>query len=416
MPDDGERIARIEDYTPATTAPLRANGHAPLVGALGEWDAGSDDEPIPPRKWLLGNIFCRRFVSSLIADGGVGKTALRIAQCLSLAIGQPLTGEHIFQRSRVLIVSLEDDRDELRRRVEAARLHYRLERRDLSGWLFLAAPGLSGSKLAVTENGGHRHEALAAELAVVIERRSIDLVCLDPFVKSHGVEENANNAIDFVAGILAKLAIDHDCAIDAPHHVSKGAADAGNANRGRGASSFKDAARLVYTLTPMSEEEARLFNVSADERRSLIRMDSAKVNIAPPARTAKWFRLVGVRLANGSDLYPNGDEVQAVEPWVPPNLWDGVTDDVARLVMAEIDAGLPDGRLYTNQPNATDRAAAIVVKKHLPDKSDEQAREIVKTWVKNQSLQYVDFEDPAQRKPRKGLRANAANQPGEHAR
>lgn len=46
------------------------------------WDAGEDDRPIPPRGWLLGNSFCRRFVSSLIADGGVGKTAVRYAQYL----------------------------------------------------------------------------------------------------------------------------------------------------------------------------------------------------------------------------------------------------------------------------------------------------------------------------------------------
>src|SRR5580704_6432285 len=98
----------------------RPNGPDNAPGSLSEWDVGEDDEPIPPRGWLLGNVFCRRFVSSLMADGAVGKTALRIAQCLALATGRPLTGEHVFQRCRVLLVSLEDDRDELRRRVKAA--------------------------------------------------------------------------------------------------------------------------------------------------------------------------------------------------------------------------------------------------------------------------------------------------------
>ena len=62
--------------------------------------------------------FCRGFASSLLGDGGVGKTALRYAQALSLATGCSLTGEHVFQRCRVLIVSLEDGRDELRRRIQ----------------------------------------------------------------------------------------------------------------------------------------------------------------------------------------------------------------------------------------------------------------------------------------------------------
>jgi AAA domain len=51
---------------------------APPIG-LGEWDAGDDTEAPPPRAWLLGNIFCRMFLSSLLGDGGVGKTAARIA-------------------------------------------------------------------------------------------------------------------------------------------------------------------------------------------------------------------------------------------------------------------------------------------------------------------------------------------------
>ena len=106
---------------------------------LGEWDAGDDDADIPPRAWLLGNTFCRRFLSSLIAAGGTGKTAVRIAQALSLATGRNLTDEHVFRRSRVMFISLEDDRDELRRRVRAAMMHYGINLADVKGWLILAS-------------------------------------------------------------------------------------------------------------------------------------------------------------------------------------------------------------------------------------------------------------------------------------
>ena len=54
----------------------------------------------------------------MVAPGGVGKTALRLAQLLSLAVGRSLTGEYVFKRCRVLIVSLEDDRDEVELWVE----------------------------------------------------------------------------------------------------------------------------------------------------------------------------------------------------------------------------------------------------------------------------------------------------------
>ncbi len=118
---------------------------------LGEWDAGDDDAPIPPRGWLLGTVFCRRFVSSLLAVGGAGKTALRTAQALALATGQPITGEHVFQRCRVLIVSLEDDMDELRRRVRAARLHHGISQDDVRGWLFLATPDAAAGKIMIAD-------------------------------------------------------------------------------------------------------------------------------------------------------------------------------------------------------------------------------------------------------------------------
>ena len=291
-------------------------------GGLSEWDAGDDIEPPPPRGWLLGNIFCRGFMSSVLAEGGVGKTAVRYAQLMSLAIGRSLTGEHVFQRCRVLIVSLEDDTAELRRRILAVRLHHKVEREDLKGWLFLAAPGSKGGKLMAADRTGRiQRGAMATYLEDVIVNRKIDIVSLDPFVKAHSVEENSNSAIDDVVQVLTDLCAKHNIAIDTPHHISKGAADPGNASRGRGASSMKDGGRLVYTLATMTTDEAQAFNISEKERRSFIRMDSAKVNITRPMGQTKWFRLVGVPLGNPSEIYPNGDEAQTVEPWMPPETW-----------------------------------------------------------------------------------------------
>ena len=125
------------------------NGLDPLT--LAAWNAGLDDYVIPPREWLLGNVFCKGFLSSLLADGGVGKTALRIAQIFSLATNRKLTDQHVFRRCRCLIISFEDSRDELRRRVYAAMLHYDITAADIDGWLFLAAP--KGLKLAQMVDG-----------------------------------------------------------------------------------------------------------------------------------------------------------------------------------------------------------------------------------------------------------------------
>ncbi len=379
---------------------------------LGELDAGDDDAPIPPRGWLLGTTYCRKFVSSILAGGGEGKTAVRIAQALAMATGQPITGEHVFQRCRVLIVSLEDDMDELRRRIRAARLHHGISQEDVRGWLFLATPDAAAGKIMVADETG---QAVRSKLADTIEncitRRAIDIAIIDPFVKIHEVEENSNVAMDAVVGLLAAIAAKHDIAIDVPHHTRKGASSPGNADAGRGASSMKDAARLVYTLARMTPEEAQTLGIAEKDRRFLIRMDSGKVNISPPLEEAKWFRLVGVPLGNGNDLYPKGDEVQTVEVWTPPDAWDGLSNHLLNRILDEIDAGLPDGNRYSDGGRAGDRAAWRAVTKHAPDKTEADGRRIIKTWTKNGVLVSQDYENPTTRKTVKGLQVVTAKRP-----
>lgn len=377
--------------------------------ALGLWDAGDDDYIIPPRGWLLGKIFCRRFLSSLIADGGVGKTAVRVVQLISLAIGWSLTGEHVFQRCRVLIVSLEDDKDELRRRVYAVMRHYGIQPEDVKGRLFLAAP--KHLKLARMVEGSPDVGELDRILRDTIARHGIDLVPLDPFVKSHLLPENDNGAIDFVTTLLATIGIDLDCAIDTPHRTAKGiAATPGDANRGRGATSMKDAGRLVSTLTPMTPEEAKGFGLTEADRPSFVRMDSAKVNIAPPSREAKWFRIVSVPLGNATDLYPAGDHVQAVEPWDPPEVWEGISAILANSILDDLDKGLDNGSRYSTSPSAIDRAAWRVVVQHVP-KTDKQARSVIKTWIDNGLLMIKDYHDPEARRDLKGVFVNPLKRP-----
>jgi hypothetical protein len=252
---------------------------------------------------------------------------------------------------------------------------------------------------------------LADSLEAVIVGRQIDMVSLDPFVKSHSVDENSNSAIDDVVQVLTDLAAKHDIGVDVPHHISKGTADPGNANRGRGASAMKDGARLVYTLTPMNPDEAKAFGVSEEDRRSLIRMDSGKVNITPPLRGARWYRLIGMPLGNETLKYPNGDEVQTVEVWDPPETWAGLSADLLNRILADIDAGLPDGNRYTDAAKAGDREAWQVVVTHAPDKTEAQAREVIKTWVRDGVLVPSEYSNPTTRKAVRGLRLDPAKRP-----
>ena len=385
------------------------SGHSGELNVLEVFNAGQDTDVPPPRQWLLGNQFCRGFLSSLVAPTAVGKTAVRMAQYISLAIARALTGQHIFKRSRVLLLSLEDGRIEVRRRVLACCLHHHVHYDEIDEWLYYATP--KGLKLADLHQGSIRRGDLDKQLRIQIDKLKPDLVALDPFVKTHHANENDNGQMDFVCDLLATIADDYNIAVDAPHHARKGSTTPGDVDSGRGASSIPSAARIVDTLTKMSEDEAKQFGIDPLDRRWYIRLDNAKANIAPPSLHATWFKLVSVRLDNSNDNYPNGDYVQTVEPWMPPNIWASVTAVTLNAVLTEIDAGLPNGQRYSNSNSAKDRAAWRVVQKHCQNHTEDQCAEIIRTWVRNGVLVNEEYDDPIEHKKRKGLKLDTTKRP-----
>jgi hypothetical protein len=398
----------------------QGNGAAPAqpqdVGSLEVWDAGDDPGAIPPREWLQGNQFCRGFISSIVAAGGTGKSALRLLQFISLATGRPLSGQHIFRRCRVLLISLEDDRHELNRRIKAVLDYYGIDRAELKGWLFFSAPKLA--KLAEMQNRTRMIGPLEQKIRDAIARYKPDLISLDPFIKTHSLEENDNVDMDFVCDLLARLAIEFNVAVDSPHHVHKGTIEPGNADAGRGASGIKDAGRLVYTLVPMSESEAKAFNIDPAERGAYVRLDPAKVNIAARAGKAAWFKLAGQNIGNGTADYPNGDTIQVAETWALPDAWADTTvkglndilNDIARGMTD--DDGKPNGRRYSNAPNAIDRAVWPVVQRHYPDKPEGLCRQIISAWLDTKLLYAKQYDDPVEYKKRGGLYVDDAKRPG----
>jgi AAA domain len=404
-------VEALDDWTPEA----KVNGHdeapqtAPPTG-LDEWDAGDDPGVIPPRQWLLANQFCRSFISSIVAAGGAGKSALRLLQFVSMTLGRSLCGQHVFRRSRVLLISLEDDRNELQRRIKAVLDHYGIDRSELKGWLFCASPKLA--KLAETKNRTRSIGPLEQQIRDAIARRKPDVISFDPFVKLHTLEENNSGDMDFLCDLLARMAVEFDIAVDSPHHVHKGTITPGDADSGRGSSGIKAAGRLVYTLTPMSEDEAKTFNINPQDRRSYIRLDRAKLNIARTTGPAEWFKLVAVPLGNATADYPAGDEVQTVEPWTPSSAWADTTAEALNRILDEIDRGMPNGQRYSNAPAAgEERQVWPIVQRHYPDKPEGQCRTIIHAWLDTGLLYSKDYDDPVQRKSRKGLYVNATKRP-----
>jgi hypothetical protein len=390
------------------TAAESANG-----GELDEWDAGellSGAAP-EPRQWLIARYFCRSFLSGLVAPGDAGKTTLRLTQAIELATGRALLGLSVYQRCRVLVVSFEDDRAELHRRLLAICRHHGIDPAELKGRLFCRDLN-GGAKLAELDARGRRRQigALDGMLRRAIARTQCGLVILDPFVKLHALNESDNPDMDFVCSALIRIAQDYSIAVDSPAHTHKGQTQAGDADARRGASAQRDAGRLDYTLTVMSETEAEQFGINPEERKRYMRLDKAKANIVRAVK-ARWFRLVSIPLGNASAVYPEGDEVQAIEPWTPPETWEGAEPETLNAILDAIAVGLPDGRRYSDHSKAKGREAWQVVQRHCPGKPEAQCREMVRQWIKAGVLVENDYDDPTARKPRKGLFLDPGTRP-----
>jgi hypothetical protein len=369
-------------------------------GKLDVWDAGETltSTKEPPRQWLIYGQFCRCFLGGLVAPGDSGKTTLRIMQAVELATGRSLLGGKIFGRRKVLIVCFEDDAMELRRRIRAACIHHKIAPAELTGWLFCANLN-GGPKLAELDAKGRKRMVgqLDKLLRQNINAYGIDLVVLDPFIKLHALNENDNPDMDFVCAALIKIAQECNVAVDCPAHTHKGVIAAGDSDARRGASAQRDAGRLDYTLTPMTEDEAKQFGIPEDERKSYVRLDKAKANLVR-AMKARWFKLASVNLGNSDGEYMDGDDVQAIEQWDPPDTWFGITPDVNDAILDDINHGLPNGRRYSKASNTSDdRKVWHVVQRHCMDKHEAQCREVIKHWFKNGTPYEDEYPNPLRR-------------------
>ena len=280
------------------------------------WDAGGqilsavpavlpDPDKIAPREWLYGTALVRRFVSVLVAPGGVGKSALVLGQALALATGKNFLAEKIHHSVPAWVLNLEDPLEETERRLAALMIRHQIPRADVAGRIFLHSGRQRRVRMAVIGTDGFTI-AYPDRAAIVetVKAQGIGLIVVDPFVKSHTLDENSNAHMDAAATAWAEVAEATGAAIQLVHHMRKGNADDSLASveSARGAKSLTDAARVARLLSPMSLTEAEQLGVKPAERWRHVRLDDAKANLAPRAEKALWFKLDTVNLNNASLL------------------------------------------------------------------------------------------------------------------
>jgi hypothetical protein len=212
--------------------------------------------------------------------------------------------------------------DEMERRIAAAAIHFGVGQDDIAGRLFVDAGRRQPLVVAVQSRDGVTiHQPIVDAVVAQIRAKNIGLLVVDPFVASHGVNENDNQAINSVLALWRLIADLTGCCIVLIHHVRKPNGEEMTIDSVRGGSAIIGAVRTARVLNPMSEAEAVKLGIEPEQRRRYVRIDNAKNNLAPPAGKAQWIELTSVDLGNGLH---GGDKVGVAAAWTPPDLWAGV--------------------------------------------------------------------------------------------
>ena len=367
----------------------REGGSVPFDEGPGGLDGTSmawgDPTLLHRRPWIYGRSLMRGKVSLLVAPGGAGTTAYTCTLALALVTGQKLLHDHVWDGpKRVRLWSLEEDRDEMRRRLEAARKHFRLGRPE--GLILTCAHELALRLVHDTPNGPQVDEGLARDLISSLKRQRIDALVVDPLIATHTLCENDNSAMDLLMRTWSRIAAAADCAIVLVHHTGKLNGNDATADASRGASAVVAAARVAETLNPMSEEDAARWGI--ESRYQFVRLGDAKSNYA--RRDAdRWHALADVELGNG-------DHVGVMTAWTPPDPMQGVTvehlDEVARRARSGA------YRVSAQSPEWIGRMIADVMGADLSNTVEaSRVRTSLSAWLKTGALRVEERPDDKRR-------------------
>jgi hypothetical protein len=354
-----------------------------------------DPAKIPARDFLFGLHIARGFVSSTVGRTKTGKTANAIAEILAMVTGKPFVGGNQGEPLRVWYIG-EDPYEEIERKFAAARVHYRIEAKDIGDRLFVDSVhsgAIANFRVAAQTKGGVTvNEAEVVQpLIAGIKANLIDVLVIDPLIKFHGVPENDNSAMEQVAAVLSRVAQVTNCGIDFLQHVRKpGAGQNSRAtiDDARGASATVSAARSVRMLNRMTEAEADKAGIDQSERWRYLRLDRES-NLTPPEE-ASWRQLVSTKL-------PCGDSIGVVATWKFPSAFlDVTTADVFWI------RKVAQGRAFRADTQAKDwigHAIAERLNLDIDNKADKaKVKQIVKIWIKNGVLAEERRQDAGARK------------------
>ena len=230
-----------------------------------------DPMSLTPPQIIHGLDYIAGTISLTVAAGGVGKSLMMIYEACQMAS----------QGIRVMLLMLEDDPNEVRRRIHACLTFHSLNTGRVAENLIILT---NEARLTMATTEHNKPVAVhAGRLRDAIKQFGVKVVIADPFVQTHEMNENDNGQINFVADQFRSIAKELQVAIMLVHHTRKGSEFGARGENARGASALKDAARSVRELRTPSSTEHATFNIAADKAHEIVVIDHTKANYTKQA-------------------------------------------------------------------------------------------------------------------------------------
>lgn len=271
-------------------------------------------------------------LAQLIAEGGVGKTTLVLYEAICIALGLDLWGYKVVNPGWVLIVSAEDEAEQL-----YARLRQVAKEMGLSGdqqqivrenvliWDVTA----DVKRLAMVHDGNVVPTKLAAEMVDAYQDDRPAVVVFDPLVSFGGSESMVNDNEQALVNAARRLIKGLDCCVRFVHHTGKQNAreKALDQYAGRNGSALPDGSRMTSVMTSwrggvtltlggekVDRPPASLTEEPATEHTSYTVLNRAKLSYSPPGLPVIWIRRDGHTYTWAYQEEPDRvKEVQGVE-------------------------------------------------------------------------------------------------------
>jgi hypothetical protein len=274
------------------------------IGLIGQRDPAS----IPRTPWLVEGLLLRRDITLLAGAGGTGKSLLVWQICVSVATGTAFAGWTPDKPRKVLVLSGEDDFDEIERRVAVACKAMGVDRAAL-GDSFRVVLSRNIRIASKGKDGTAEQTPLWDMVRWTIQNDGIELLVVDPLMKvSAGMDESSSDDQDTLFEKLRALTEGTDCAILIADHTSKGGIG-GDQSAVRGSSAKVDASRITMTLTRMTVDEHDKTLKPPRNREAYVHLECPKQNYAK-AGGSQWFEIREYDVGN--------DEPRpALVPWEP---------------------------------------------------------------------------------------------------